>query len=328
MVYIMNEEEQELYTCPHCNYKCSYTYHWIRHLHTTKHKKLVEHELFTLGKYECDICNKSYTSSSGLWYHKKTCSQQQQNMSENTELSFLRDIVVSALKGNPELQNKTPTDDMKDFKEMFMCFMKSNQELQTSVIEAVKHNTQVVQNTQSLVNNIGVQNNNNNIQNNHFNLNFFLNEQCKDAININEFIDSIEVSIGDLEHTAKHGYVDGITNIIFKNLKKLDRFKRPIHCSDFKREILYIKHNNKWEKDLEDKRLTKQVVRAVAVKNIGKIKDWIEQHPGCTESDSINNNMYHKVVTNAMSGDTEEIQQTNMEKVIRNLAKEVIIIKK
>jgi hypothetical protein len=325
----MEENDTELYTCSICNYKCSYKYYWDRHLHTSKHKKNIgnteqqinnisddfEYEHDNNAKFECDICNKTYSSASGLWYHKKNCIPP---TIVQGDLNDLKEIFANSLKGS---------QDMNDFKELFMGFVKSNQELQNNLVIAINQNTQTLMNH----NNIGVQNNNqynNQFNNSHFNLNFFLNEQCKDAININEFIESINITFDDLENTAKYGYVDGVTQIIINHLRELDIFKRPIHCSDAKRGILYFKHDNKWEKDQEEKPIAKHVVRAVSAKNIGKIKDWIEAHPGCTQSDSMKNRLYHKIFDNAMSGDTQEEQNNNIDKVIRNLIREVIIVKK
>jgi len=325
MNYIMEDNDIQLYTCSSCNYRCSYKYYWERHLHTTKHKKNIEnpqnnfnddfdYDTDSSTKFECEICNKTYTSSSGLWYHKKNCMPP---TLVQGDLNDLKEIFANSLKGS---------QDINDFKEMFVCFVKSNQELQANLVDAIKQNTQTLMNH----NNIGVQNNTqyNQFNNSHFNLNFFLNEQCKDAININEFIESINITFDDLENTAKYGYVDGVTQIIINHLRELDIFKRPIHCSDAKRGILYFKHDNKWEKDQEEKPIAKHVVRAVSAKNIVKIQDWIKAHPGCTQSDSMKNRMYHKIYDNVMSGDTKEEQNNNIDKVIRNLIKEVIIVKK
>ena len=308
------EETTNKYICDLCDFQCKTIGNWNQHLLTSKHKKNGSDSPTSHVTFICPECDKIYTSRSGFNRHIKNCMPP---TLVQGDLNDLKEIFANSLKGS---------QDINDFKEMFVCFVKSNQELQANLVDAIKQNTQTLMNH----NNIGVQNNTqyNQFNNSHFNLNFFLNEQCKDAININEFIESINITFDDLENTAKYGYVDGVTQIIINHLRELDIFKRPIHCSDAKRGILYFKHDNKWEKDQEEKPIAKHVVRAVSAKNIVKIQDWIKAHPGCTQSDSMKNKMYHKIYDNVMSGDTQEEQNNNIDKVIRNLIKEVIIVKK
>ena len=201
-------------------------------------------------------------------------------------------------------------------KEMLMMFMK---EMKSTMIEMFKH-LQPVNNTTS--NNI-----HNNSHNKTFNLQFFLNEQCKDALNINEFVDSIKVQLSDLEDTGRLGYVDGISKIILKNLQDMDKFKRPIHCSDLKREVIYIKSNNTWTKNDENNEQMKNAIRQVTNKNIRQIAAWAEAHPNCRDSTSKKNDEYLRIVSNAMSGISSEEQSKNMMQIIRNVAREVVIEK-
>jgi hypothetical protein len=196
-----------------------------------------------------------------------------------------------------------------------MELLKQNQELQRTIIELSKEKT--------VVNNF----NNNNNNNKTFNLHFFLNEQCKDALNIKDFIDSIKLQLSDLETTGKIGYVEGISKVFIKNLKELDTTKRPIHCSDFKREILYVKDENRWLKENEDKDKLQQAIKEVANKNIKQIIEWTKENPGCYDSNSKNNDKYLKIISNSMSGSSVEEQQKNINKIISNVAKEVIIEK-
>jgi len=178
---------------------------------------------------------------------------------------------------------------------------------------------------------MGNNNNNNNTTNSNnktFNLQFFLNEECKDALNISEFVNSIKMDLNDLETTGKLGYVEGVSRIINKNLHKLDQTKRPIHCSDAKREILYIKNDDdKWVKGTETKPVLTKAIKQVANENIRQIGEWRKKHPDCTDSDSNKNTMYLNIVSNAMSGGTSEEQGKNYEKIISNIAKEVVIEK-
>ena len=168
--------------------------------------------------------------------------------------------------------------------------------------------------------------NSNNI-NNSFNLQFFLNEQCKDALNIGEFVDSIKLQLTDLENTGRLGYVEGVSKILIKNLNELDVVKRPIHCSDLKREVLYIKDNDKWSKENEDKQVIKKAIKDVANKNIRQITECANLNPDCKQSDSKKNNQYLNIVMNAMSGGSNEEQNSNIDKIIKNITKTVIIEK-
>ena len=300
--------EEFKYQCELCQYKCKTKCNWHHHINTLKHlKKCADEDDLDDYDYICKHCSKMYKSRSGLWNHNKICNP----------------------KLNDDIDN---TDTINIPKEVWYHMIQESSEFKALLMESMKNtNSMIATNNNSNSNNSNSNNNintTNNTVNNHFNLQFFLNEQCKDAININEFIESINITFDDLENTAKYGYVDGVTQIIINHLRELDIFKRPIHCSDAKRGILYFKHDNKWEKDQEEKPIAKHVVRAVSAKNIVKIQDWIHAHPGCTQSDSMKNRLYHKIYDNAMSGDTKEEQNNNLDKVIRNLIREVAINKK
>ena len=180
-------------------------------------------------------------------------------------------------------------------------------------------------------------NNNNNISNNShnttnndnktFNLNFFLNETCKDAMNISEFVSSIKVSLADLENTGRQGYIEGISNIILKNLNNVEQSMRPLHCSDTKREVFYIKDNNEWQKENQEKPILTKAIKVIANENIKQIKHWRDKYPDCTDSESKKNNLYLKIVSNSMNGSTQEEGCKNIDKIISNVAKEVAIDK-
>ena len=167
--------------------------------------------------------------------------------------------------------------------------------------------------------------NTNNSHNKTFNLQFFLNEECKDALNINEFVSSIKLELDDLELTGRLGYVEGVSRIMNKNLKELDINKRPIHCSDLKREVLYIKNDDQWTKEDDSNPILKKAIKQVAFENIKLISDWRKKNPGCMDSDSRKNNLYLKIVGNAMSGLTTEEQLSNIDKIVSRVAKETVI---
>jgi hypothetical protein len=171
---------------------------------------------------------------------------------------------------------------------------------------------------------LGINNNHHNTNSNNktFNLQFFLNEQCKDAMNMSEFINQIQLKLSDLENVGKLGYVEGISNIIIKKLNDTDMYKRPLHCSDAKRETLYIKEEDKWEKESPENTNMKKMVKKVDYKNIGLIGEWKDQHPDHRESTCPDNDTYLKILVQSMSGDEEHV-----EKVIKKISKEVTIDK-
>ena len=221
----------------------------------------------------------------------------------NSSLYFHRKTCKTIKEINNPIEVKPEITD----KELIMLLIQQNAELLKSV-----NNTNIT---------------NNNSHNKTFNLQFFLKEECKDALNINEFVSSIEVELEDLEATGRLGYVEGISRIINKNLKILDQNKRPIHCSDIKREVLYIKDNNQWIKEEGAKPIFKKAIREIANENIKQIGEWRKKYPDCTASDSRKNDTYLNIVSNAMSGCTSEEQLKNYEKIITNVAKGVSIDK-
>ena len=199
-------------------------------------------------------------------------------------------------------------------KELINILVQQNQKLM-NIVENGTNNT-TTNNTNS-----------HNTTNNAFNLNFFLNETCKDAMNINEFVSSIKVSLSDLENTGRQGYVEGITNIVLKNLNNVEQNLRPIHCSDVKREVFYIKDNNEWLKENQEKPILTKAIKFIANENIKQIKNWRDKYPDCTDSDSKKNNLYLKIVSNSMNGSTQQEGNNNIDKIISNVAKEVTIDK-
>ena len=180
------------------------------------------------------------------------------------------------------------------------------------------NNTNITNNTQ---------NNNSNNNNKTFNLNLYLNETCKNAMNIDDFINDIKLSLDDLEYTGRKGYIEGISNIILKNLKRLGEYNRPIHCSDNKREVLYIKHNNTWNKEEDDKPILTNAIKVIANQNIKQISKWKEKNPDCINSDSKKNNLYLKIVSNSMCGINKEETNKNINKILSNVIKELTINK-
>jgi hypothetical protein len=212
------------------------------------------------------------------------------------------------------------------------CYKKESEitpELVIQLIEQNKELQQTLLDQNKTIMNLADKAGTNNSYNNNktFNLQVFLNETCKDAINLTDFINQIQVSVNDLEETGHLGYADGISKVFIKNLNNIDYNLRPIHCSDSKREILYIKDENQWSKDDDQKSCLTKAIKQVAHKNIKKISDWQKLYPDYNNPESKQNDKYMKIVLNSMSGSTKEESDKNYEKIAKNIVKEVIIDK-
>lgn len=280
------------FECVSCDFICSKKGDWKRHLSTQKHKILTIPNEKAIKTYTCD-CGKIYKHQSTLCAHKKKCIENNHNKQDNSDNQY----------------NKFVND--KDETNLIIQLLKQNQELQRSLIELSKEKSIVTTNS----------------HNKTFNLQVYLNEQCKDALNLSEFVSSIKMDLNDLETTGRLGYVEGVSRIINKNLNKLEVDKRPIHCSDLKRETLYIKNDDEWQKETGDNIVITKAIKQVANENIKQISEWRKENPDCSSSDSKKNDMYLKIVSNAMSGSTSEEQKRNYEKIISNIAKETVIVK-
>ena len=289
----------------------------ITHLLTTKHIKSSNfNNLATengkngkkMANNCCENCGKEYKDRTGLWRHKQKCKIKKETESETDEEKY----------------------EMPD-KNLIMMLINENKELKTMMLE--QQNVMIAQNmsTQNMMMEViknGTHNNittHTNSHNKAFNLNFFLNETCKDAMNITDFVDSIKLQLSDLEEVGELGYVAGISNIIVKNLKELDVTQRPVHCTDKKRETMYIKDENKWEKDEEKKKLHK-VVRKVTCKNQNLIPKFKEKHPDCNTYHSKFSDQYNKIIIESMGGSGDNDYEKE-EKIIKNISKQVFIDK-
>ena len=293
--------------CEYCHFKCCKLSDWNRHITRAKHLinekgyKMVKNGTKKAQKtpnntYYCE-CGKSYIHNSGLWRHKKKCVKDNMPyIDANTQLT-------------PELVLK---------------LIEQNKELQQTLIDQNKTIIELAQKAGSSYNTTNTNFGNNNKT---FNLQVFLNETCKDAINMTDFVNQIQISLSELEETGKIGYAEGISKVFIKNLNEIDYTERPIHCSNSKRETIYIKDANQWIKDDENKTSLMKAIKQVANKNIKQIPEWQKVHPNYCDPESKDNDKYMNIILNSMSGSTKEESEKNYEKIARNIAKEVVINK-
>ena len=285
------------YYCEKCHFGCNKSSDYKRHLDTRKHKSTEnqqnqqEKHQKTPNNYVCE-CGKNYKERTGLWKHKKICDYTEEVEKEPEETSKITKI----------------SEDDISVKDMMVMMM--------DVIKEVKNTNTITNNTT-----------NNNTQNNNFNLNFFLNEQCKNAMNITDFVKSIEIEVEDVANVGKLGYVEGITRIVTKALNNLDVYERPIHCSDLKREVMYVKDNGIWEKEDERKPNMKKALEVISHKNVMKIKAWTDANPSWKKHYSKEEDEYLKISYESMGGSNAEEDDKYFSKIIRKVANNVIIDK-
>lgn len=333
-----------MYYCQKCDYTCYKKYAYERHTASYKHiykmpqkedenvqkgqngqnDNFEEEENF---KFEC-VCGKKYKNKSGLWKHKNKCIQvsksknqiveyeDSESSSDNKQNTMLYNLVIEVLKQNKELVSE-------------VCKSSTNTSTpQNSIVATTttndSHNSHNnIQN--NLVDSYNTTTNTTNNQNNTFNLQVFLNEKCKNAMNIMDFVDSLEPQLSDLESIGKLGFVNGLSNIIIKNLKALDVTMRPVHCNDSKRETVYVKDNDEWEKDDENKSKLRKAVKYIAHKNVKLVPQWKAKYPDYLDSSSANSDKYNNMVIEVLGGEDDSNISEN--KIMRKIVREVVIDK-
>ena len=284
------------YVCECCHFLCSKKYNYDAHILTRKHlintnftAKQVKPEF-----YKCKFCAKEYTSRYGLWYHNKKCTESLQNT------------------------NSIEINDSENFKKLILEVIKSNSDLQKQNTELQKQMIEVCKNGNNICNN-----NNINSNNKTFNLQFFLNEQCKDAMNISEFVNTFDLQLEDLESVGELGYVEGMTKIIVDKLNSMDIYKRPMHCSDAKREIIYVKDENIWAREERTNPKLRQAIKTVTFRNMKQVKKWSDKHPESLDNESHLNDKYMMLVIQSTGGNGAIMDSEN--KIIRRIIKEIVI---
>jgi hypothetical protein len=290
------------YYCNCCDYGTCKKSSFNDHILSAKHKRETESkQIETPGNailpklFFCENCEKEFKNRSGLWKHNKNCKNKN-DIDKNFEEPTDKQLMMMVVQQN-------------------VMLIKENQEFKNLILEIVKKDTTINNNTTHT-----------NSHNKTFNLQFFLNETCKDAMNIMDFVDSIKLQLSDLENVGKLGYVDGISKIIVSNLNSLDETKRPVHCTDSKREVMYVKDEDKWEKENENKQKMRKVIKHVAHKNTKLLKEFKTKYQGCEKSESKYSEKYDKLIIEAFGGKGDNDDEKE-NKIIRNIAKEVTIDK-
>ena len=302
------------YICDICDYSCSKNSDFIKHLGTNKHNahkcSLNAHKI---DIFTCD-CGKTYKHIQSYNRHKKICSDDTtNNISGDTIQTF-----------TPIPPTHTSSEDMQ--MNIILELVKQNHEFKQMLIEQNKTIIEVAKNSQ--VNNNTINNTNTNSNNKTFNLQFFLNETCKDAMNMKDFIKSLELSLPELEKMGELGFAEGMSRVFVNRLNSLDITKRPIHCSDVKREIIHIKDDNKWERDNANLDRLRKIIKQLTHKNILRVDDWKKANPGCTEYNSRKNDQYLRLNMEAIGPVDEADEKRDFGKIIRRVAENTAIDKK
>jgi len=346
MLTLTNKNKPPNFTCLICDYNTSKKGNYNAHLLTAKHKTLTlpnknkpddnksVDDIYNLDLFasqcqtetnqnkpkqanvlSCLICYKKYNSRAGLWLHKKKCIiLQKENHYEtplpvdSTKLTVNTSVILDIIKENQEFKTL-----LIDQQKQTMELQRENNILMNKMVEITQNNLTVPTTT-----------NNNTINNNQFNIQLFLNEDCKNAINFSDFINNIQVSDNDLENNAKMGFVEGVTKIIVDNLRLLELTNRPIHCTDVKRETIYVKEEDEWDKD-NSKKVIQRGIQDITCKNMQQLVDWRENNPEYEDMDSEIGEKSIVMQQNSMAGSKREEYYP---KIIKNIAKESIISNK
>ena len=288
------------FVCECCDFKCSKKGDLNRHLLTNKHKKMYSGTINDEKNInKCNKCFKIYKSRNGLWLHSKKCNIVTSNNTNKLYINNSENMIV-----NSEVANLS---------KIVVELIKSNTDLQKQVLEVCKNS-----NTNNTINTI-------NSHNKTFNLQVFLNEKCKDAMNIMDFVNSMTLELSDLEEVGNLGYVEGISNIMIRKLNEMDIYKRPIHCSDAKREIMYVRDNNVWGKENSTYDKLRKAIKHVSHKNSCLLGPWSQKYPDCMNNQHRLNDVYIKMIGQAMGGKGEFVDSEN--KIMKKIAKAVLIDK-
>jgi hypothetical protein len=292
-------QKNAVFECTLCNFKCSKKSNYEKHINTKKHIYRHNGNILEIlfpkknaenAEFIC-YCGKKYLTNSGLWKHKQKCKKE--NKVNNIVDINKEQLILMLINQNSEL-------------------IKETSEFKTIMMEIIKNGTHNTTHTNS--------------HNKSFNLQFFLNETCKNAMNITDFIDSLQLQLSDLENVGEVGYIEGISNIIVNKLNALDVTERPIHCTDKKRETMYVKDEDKWEKENENKDKIHKMIKKVSNKNINLITEFREKYPEYKKNNSRTSDQFNKIIIESMGGMGDNDYEKE-EKIIKKIAKEVFVDK-
>ena len=318
-----NAKNAKTNECKKCVFKCCKKSEWNRHIMTSKH--INNHNLEYLEQktteypFICKYCDKGYNVRNSLWYHEKKCVGKNDdeniildnNLTKNSsEVVHLTNLVFKLMTNNEEIQKK-----QNEFQKQTLDMQQQTQDIQKQMIDVCK--------TSGTNNNNNTYNNNSN--NKTFNMQVFLNEKCKDAMNIMDFVNSMTLQLSDLEDVGELGYVEGISKIIIRKLNEMDVYKRPIHCSDYKREVMYVRDDDIWEKENSTYDKLRKAIKHITKKNGDLMIPWRDQNPQCMNNRHRLNDVYLRIMNQSMGGKGEFFDSEN--KIIKKLSKAVYIDK-
>jgi len=291
MVTKTRQNSPHIFCCEYCNYKCSKNSDFDKHKLTAKHKMVTNGYTKLAKPFQCD-CGKTYQHRQGLYRHKQRCKNIDSNLYLNKEDKSQVELLLEAQQNEREEHKK----------EIQMLSE------QISKISTITNNTTT-----------------NTTNNNKFNLNFFLNTQCKDAMSIQSFMENLQLGGKELEHMGDVGYLNGMIDIFNNTLGNMDIYKRPLHCTDLKREVLYFKQGTDWEKDSEDKQHLKKLIKNVESKNYHNLQEWQNDHPDSRECDTRENQHYMKIATEALGGADFNKDSIYLTKIMKHILKDAIV---
>jgi hypothetical protein len=307
MTYTILQKNANIFRCETCDFVTGNKFNYLKHLDTRKHKTLTKTDT-NIAKdatpnFVC-LCGKSYKHRQSLYAHKKVCLKMDVAIGETAlEHSNVNSIINNVNNINNE---------NNDFKDLVCKMMTENNEIKAMLI---KENQELRSQIKELIPKVGNNTITNNNINNKFNIQIFLNEQCKDAINIKDFIESIKISLQQLEQIQNKGLVDGLATAILENIGRLSLYERPIHCTDIKRETLYIKHDDIWEKD-ETKQNIKKAIKELSHKPYSTLKEWLDNNPNYMDDENKQN--YFIQTTRSLGQKCESIDTKVIKKICIN----------
>ena len=308
----------KVFYCEKCNFKCSKQSNYNKHCLTAKHSLLTSVDRkVPKSVFSCE-CGKEYKSRQGLQQHKKKCIIIH---NENVKNNHQHHNILNDLMKQNEILQEFIIEHKKEKEEQ----QRRDEEQKKHIEEQQRQHKEEIKKLSSQISKISTVTNNNNTTNNNnkFNLNFFLNTQCKDAMSIQSFMENLQLGCKELEHMGDVGYLNGMIDIFNNTIGNMDVYKRPLHCTDLKREVLYFKQGTDWERDSEDKQHLKKLIKNVESKNYDNLQEWQKDHPGSLQCDSTDSQHYMKIATEALGGADTNKDSMYLTKIMKHIVKEV-----